>query len=199
MKGSQRWCSAHPVSWERLQSQLPRKAAWAGDSAAPGWTRVWSYRVASWGPAPVCAHLSAAAGDPLRPWDQAPHRVRVRRCRLPLWAGLMTATQVPLGRSGRPSAHPRPPVLGLPGRAALTPAAGLGVHVPTHSGDGRAQVAGQAGCRGQAQPPVELGLPRPLPHGFRRQDVPGRTEDPGAATLQLLPSGQRPAAPAALA
>lgn len=61
------------------------------------------------------------------------------------------------------------------------------------------QVSGQAGCWGQAQPPVELGLPQPLPRGFRRQDVPGRMEDPGAATLQPLPSGQRPAAPAALA
>ena len=40
-----------------------------------------------------------------------------------------------------------PPVPGLPCRATLTPAASLGVRVPTLSGDGRAQVTGQAGCR----------------------------------------------------
>lgn len=112
MKGSQRRCSAHCVSWGRLQSQLPRKAGWPGDSAAPGWTRVRSYRVALWGLAPACAHLGATASDPLRPWGQAPHRVRVRRCRLPLWAGLTTATRVPLGRSSRLSVHPRPPCAG---------------------------------------------------------------------------------------
>lgn len=39
--------------------------------------------MALWGPAPACAHLGTAAGDPLMPGGQAPHRVWVRRCRLP--------------------------------------------------------------------------------------------------------------------
>lgn len=98
--------------------------------------------------------------------------------------GLTASTQVPLGAQVDHRRIPTAPVPGLPGGAALTLAAGPGVHVQTRSGGSRSQAAGQAGCRGQAR------LPWPLSHAFRRQDVPGRTEGPGAARLQPLPLGR---------
>lgn len=150
-----------------------------------------SCHMALWGPAPACAHLGTAAGDPLMPGGQAPHRVWVRRCRLPAVGWGDGGHAGASGCSGGPSACPYPTRAG----AALTLAAGPGVHVQTHSGGSCSQVSGQAGCRGRARPPAKHQLPWPLPHAFRRQDVPGRTEGPGGGHAAAAPAGQRPAAP----